>query len=64
MMLRGYGETVRLDVLGWQTQPVLVTAKTTDAHGRGVAIVDAMSRRWGATDLGPDRESVWAECYA
>jgi hypothetical protein len=62
MTLRGYGETVRLDVLdGWPTQPVLVTARPTDTHGRGVAIMDALSRRWGVTDLGADGKSVWAE---
>lgn len=62
MMLRGYDETVRLELLdGRPTQPVLVTAATSDTHGRGVAIVEALSRRWGVTDLGSDGKSVWAE---
>jgi hypothetical protein len=62
MILRGHDETVRLDVIdGWQTQPVLVAATTMDAQGRGVAIVDALSHRWGVTDLGVDGKSVWAE---
>nr|WP_203614895.1 ATP-binding protein [Streptomyces sp. SID13726] len=40
--------------------PVLLRATATDESGRGLALLDAMARRWGV-DQGADRKTVWCE---
>jgi len=53
--------SVRVEVLdGSGSGPVLVTARDLDTGGRGVAIVDALSRDWGVTRR-TGGKSVWAE---
>jgi hypothetical protein len=32
-----------------------------DEHGRGLAVVDALSNRWGTGRLSDDYKVVWAE---
>jgi hypothetical protein len=43
--------------------PVLLRATTTDESGRGLALLDAMARRWGV-EQGVDRKTVWCELEA
>ncbi|MGW2874757.1 ATP-binding protein [Streptomyces sp. NPDC001233] len=43
-----------------RTLPVLATASTADITGRGLALVDAVSRQWG-TDSLPWGKRVWAD---
>ncbi|WP_033280245.1 ATP-binding protein [Streptomyces sp. NRRL F-525] len=40
--------------------PLLLRATATDEHGRGMALLDALARRWGV-EQGPDRKTVWCE---
>ncbi|MET7482551.1 ATP-binding protein [Streptomyces sp. NPDC005538] len=40
--------------------PVLLRATTTDEHGRGMALLDALALRWGV-EQGADRKTVWCE---
>lgn len=40
--------------------PVLVSATGAAESGRGLALVDQLSRRWGV-DQGADRKTVWCE---
>ena len=40
--------------------PALTTGPLTRTHGRGLLLVDALSRRWG-TRPQPHTKSVWAE---
>lgn len=40
--------------------PVLVHATTTDEHGRGLALLSALARRWGV-EQGADHKTVWCE---
>jgi anti-sigma regulatory factor (Ser/Thr protein kinase) len=40
--------------------PVLLRATATDEHGRGLALLDALARRWGV-EQGADRKTVWCE---
>ncbi|MFJ8055355.1 ATP-binding protein [Streptomyces sp. NPDC096142] len=40
--------------------PLLLRATTTDEHGRGMALLDALARRWGV-EQGADRKTVWCE---
>lgn len=62
VVLREAGGRVRLEVYdGSADLPVLVSAHDLDTGGRGVAIVDNLSRDWGAVRQGRDRKSVWAE---
>ena len=43
--------------------PVLQHATTTDESGRGLALLDALARRWGV-EQGADRKTVWCELGA
>ncbi len=55
------GRTVRVAVRDSSvTLPVLINTGTTETSGRGIAMVDALSARWGVEDayLG---KWVWAE---
>ncbi|MEU8648954.1 ATP-binding protein [Streptomyces sp. NPDC048737] len=40
--------------------PVLLSATGTAESGRGLALVDALARRWGV-DQGADHKTVWCE---
>jgi anti-sigma regulatory factor (Ser/Thr protein kinase) len=54
--------SVRLEVLdGSQIGPVMVMAQALDTGGRGVAIVNALSRDWGVIANMSGGKSVWAE---
>lgn len=60
--LGGFENTVFLAVLdGAQAGPMLVVARALDTNGRGVAIVQALSRDWGVTSRASGGKSVWAE---
>jgi anti-sigma regulatory factor (Ser/Thr protein kinase) len=62
VILREFKGTVRLEVLdGCPVQPILVVAGSEDDGGRGISIVDAVSREWGVTSRGAAGKSVWAE---
>jgi len=59
--LQGATELVHLEVIdGSHVGPVLRKARALDTGGRGVAIVQAMSRDWGVVDQSGGK-SVWAE---
>jgi anti-sigma regulatory factor (Ser/Thr protein kinase) len=54
-------ETVLLEVLDRaHTSPTLVATHTLEASGRGIAIVQALSRDWGVSELSSGGKSVWA----
>ena len=62
VIILGIGESVRLEVRdGSQSMPVRVAARTLDVGGRGVAIVDSLSRDWGVLTHTCGGKSVWAE---
>ena len=55
-------EAVRLEVLdGAQSGPVRVSAQVLETNGRGVSIVDTLSRAWGVNGDASGGKSVWAE---
>ncbi len=59
--LEALDESVRLEVLdGSPTEPVMMTAQPMDTGGRGVAIVNALSREWGSAASTSGGKSVWA----
>ncbi|MEV7979454.1 ATP-binding protein [Streptomyces sp. NPDC086519] len=43
-----------------RTLPVLLPATETEESGRGLAVLKALTDRWGV-DRGPDRKTVWCE---
>jgi anti-sigma regulatory factor (Ser/Thr protein kinase) len=45
---------------GPRTLPALLPATSTEESGRGLAVLDALTDRWGV-DRGPDRKTVWCE---
>lgn len=60
--LGGFEDTVFLAVLdGSRVGPTLVVAGGMDTSGRGVSIVQTLSREWGFTDGASGGKSVWAE---
>jgi anti-sigma regulatory factor (Ser/Thr protein kinase) len=60
--LEAFGETLLLEVEdGSQTGPVSVAAQVLDTGGRGVAIVNLLSRDWGVDARTAGGKSVWAE---
>lgn len=60
--LGGFEDTVFLAVLdGSWVGPTLVVAGSLDTSGRGVSIVQVLSRDWGVTDRASGGKSVWAE---
>jgi anti-sigma regulatory factor (Ser/Thr protein kinase) len=63
VILAAFERTVRLEVLdgGSYLVPSLVVAQSLETTGRGVAIVEAMSRDWGVTSGSSGGKSVWAE---
>jgi hypothetical protein len=59
--LTGLGDSVLLEVFdGSSTGPVVVIARPLDTHGRGVAIVKALSRDWGSSSSPAGGKVVWA----
>ncbi|WP_435860598.1 ATP-binding protein [Streptomyces prasinus] len=42
--------------------PVPTAAAADEEHGRGLALVDALTACWGVTDRTGPGETVWAEC--
>ncbi|MEU6196791.1 ATP-binding protein [Streptomyces sp. NPDC047061] len=61
MGTRDHGRT-RIEVTdpGPRTLPTLLPASETEESGRGLAVLDALSDRWGV-ERGPDRKTVWCE---
>lgn len=54
--------TVLLEVEdGSQTGPRRVTARALDTGGRGIAIVNHLSRDWGVSSRPNGGKAVWAE---
>ena len=43
------------------TEPIRLDPHSTDEHGRGVFLVDAMANRWGAVSHPGDGKTVWFE---
>jgi anti-sigma regulatory factor (Ser/Thr protein kinase) len=59
--LEALDESVRLEVLdGSPSEPVMMKAQPMDTGGRGVAIVNALSREWGSSASLAGGKSVWA----
>ncbi|KJK44918.1 ATP-binding protein, partial [Saccharothrix sp. ST-888] len=55
------GSTARVAVRdSSHTMPVVITASDRDTSGRGMALVEALSSRWGVK-LAPRGKWVWAE---
>ena len=62
VILCGFDETVVLEVSDEsRAEPSLVVARALDTSGRGVAIVQALSRDWGVLTRASGGKSVWAE---
>ena len=60
--LNAFEHTLLLEVEdGSPTVPVHVHADPLDAHGRGLDIVDLLSREWGMDPLPEGRKSIWVE---
>lgn len=60
--LGAFMETVRLEVMdGTHTGPTLGAARASDTSGRGMVIVQALSRGWGVRAQASGGKSVWAE---
>jgi len=61
VMLRVSPETVRLTVLdGVTAGPLSVAPRDLDVGGRGISIVEALSRDWGVSVGTGGGKSVWA----
>lgn len=43
-----------------RTRPALLPATEAEESGRGLALLDALTDRWGV-EQGPDRKTVWCE---
>ena len=62
VILCAFDETVVLEVSDQsRAHPSLVVARALDTSGRGVAIVQALSRDWGVLSRASGGKSVWAE---
>ena len=60
--LHAFEKTLLLAVEdGSSTGPLQVHARPLDTHGRGLDIVDLLSREWGVDALSGGRKSIWAE---
>lgn len=60
--LNAFEQTLLLEVEdGSPTVPVHVHADPLEVHGRGLDIVDLLSREWGMDPLPDGRKSVWVE---
>lgn len=59
--LRCLGASVVLEVRdGSALLPSLISAQSLATSGRGVAIMQELSREWGVTTYAPGEKSVWA----
>jgi len=59
--LRHLGDGVKVEVFDFsRDMPALVSVGVDDVHGRGLVLVNAVSRAWG-TDRLPWGKRVWAE---
>ena len=62
VILCAFDDTVVLEVSdASRTEPSLIVARALDTTGRGVAIVQALSRDWGVLPRASGGKSVWAE---
>ena len=62
VILCAFEESVRLEVSdGSPLEPAVVAARSLDTNGRGVAIVQALSRDWGVLSRASGGKSVWAQ---
>jgi anti-sigma regulatory factor (Ser/Thr protein kinase) len=62
--LRLLASDASLVIEAWDQSPFDLEPRETDAdaeHGRGLAVVAALSHRWGADRTGYHRKVVWAE---
>jgi anti-sigma regulatory factor (Ser/Thr protein kinase) len=60
--LRAFEATLRLEVVdGSDVVPSAVAAGPLDTYGRGMVIVQAVSRDWGTLPRATGGKSVWAE---
>jgi len=60
--LHAFDETLLLEVEdGSRDGPTLVAAEVLDTQGRGLAIVNRLSRGWGVNAHTDGSKSVWAE---
>ncbi|MFJ9471386.1 ATP-binding protein [Streptomyces caniferus] len=59
----GADGSIRVEVTdsGARALPVRLRAGGDDEHGRGLALLDAVSLRWGVR-RGEGRKTVWCEC--
>ncbi|QWZ08729.1 ATP-binding protein [Nocardioides panacis] len=61
VILRGDPTSLLLTVRdGSPLAPLMVIAQVMDTRGRGVAIVAALSQRWGSSTASDGAKSVWA----
>jgi anti-sigma regulatory factor (Ser/Thr protein kinase) len=62
LSLRAFDATLRLEVADESNHvPSLVVTGSLDTYGRGMALVQALSRDWGVEHRTSDGKSVWAE---
>ena len=62
VILCAFEESVRVEVSdGSPLEPSVVAARSLDTNGRGVAIVQALSRDWGVLSRASGGKSVWAQ---
>jgi anti-sigma regulatory factor (Ser/Thr protein kinase) len=62
VVLGAFEGTVFLEVLdGSHVGPAFVVARALEINGRGLVIVQALSRDWGVTANASGGKSVWAE---
>ena len=62
MRLRAFDATLRLEVVdGSNVVPSMLVAGSEDTYGRGVGLVQAVSRDWGTESRATGGKSVWAE---
>lgn len=64
IILRLLASDASLVIEAWDQSPFGLEPREADAgaeHGRGLAVVAALSHRWGAQRTGYNRKVVWAE---
>jgi anti-sigma regulatory factor (Ser/Thr protein kinase) len=60
--LRAFETTLRLEMLdGANAEPSMMVAGPLDTYGRGVMIVQALSRDWGVLTRTSGGKTVWAD---
>lgn len=61
VIVSAFEETVFLEVLDQSPSgPTVGLARASDTNGRGLLVVQAVSRDWGVIAREPDGKSVWA----